>query len=189
MNAPLDVKMDKATFLRWASHQEGKYELVAGRPILQESATRRHGQLAKNIERMLDHQLDAARWSVMRGELSVEIGDETRIPDVMVEPAGLDGRAVVTSVPVLLVEVLSPSSLRNDMKAKPDLYFQIPSLEAYIVVSQDEPYAWVWQRSQDAARVFPEKPDEIDDPAASIKLAHLGVDLPMAEIYRGISLR
>lgn len=186
MNAPLDVKMDKATFLRWASHQEGKYELVGGRPVLQQSPSRNHGDIAKNIERFLDASMDRKRWASRRGDLSVEIGEETRIPDVLVEPVGLDGRANTTDVPVLIVEVLSPSSVRDDMNAKPPLYFQIPSLEAYVVVSQDAPYAWVWQRSQDMARVFPEKPDEIDDPATSIKLAHLGVELPMEEIYRRI---
>lgn len=186
MNSPLDLKMDKATFLRWASHQEGKYELVEGRPVMQQTPTRDHRSIAKNIERALDVRLDLDVWVVGRGDLSVEIGQETRVPDVMVEPAGLDGRAIVTDRPVLLVEVLSPSSVHNDMNAKPSLYFQIPSLEAYIVASQDVPYVWVWQRSQDAARTFPAKPDEIDDPAASVALAHLKITVPLAEIYRGI---
>ena len=186
MNAPLDLKMDKATFLRWARHQEGKYELVAGRPVLQETANRDHKRVAKNFERALDARLDPDVWESTRGDLSAEIGQDTRVPDVMVEPARLDGKANTTSEPVLLVEVLSPSSVHNDMKSKPAIYFQIPSLEAYIVASQDEPYLWVWQRSPDAARAFPEKPDEIDDPAGVVALAHLGITLPLAEIYRGI---
>jgi Uma2 family endonuclease len=130
MNSPLDLKMDKATFLRWASHQEGKYELVEGRPIMQQTPTRDHRSIAKNFERALDARLDLDVWVVGRGDLSVEIGQETRVPDVMVEPAGLDGRAIVTDQPVLLIEVLSPYSVHNDMNAKPALYFQIPSLEA-----------------------------------------------------------
>jgi Uma2 family endonuclease len=186
MNSPLDLKMDKATFLRWASHQEGKYELVEGRPIMQQTPTRDHRSIAKNFERALDARLDLDVWVVGRGDLSVEIGQETRVPDVMVEPAGLDGRAIVTDQPVLLIEVLSPYSVHNDMNAKPALYFQIPSLEAYIVASQDLPYVWVWQRSQDAARVFPDKPDEIDDPKAAILLNHLATTIPLAEIYSGI---
>ena len=186
MNAPLDLKMDKATFLRWASHQEGRYELVEGNPVLQETATRDHGSIAKNIERALDARLDLDLWNVRRGDLSVAIGEETRVPDVMVEPAGLDGKANISDSPVLIVEVLSPSSVYTDLNAKPPLYFQIDLLEAYIVASQDVPYLWVWQRSRDAARVFPDKPDEIDDPGQSLVLTHLGITIPLAEIYRGI---
>ena len=50
MNAPLDLKMDKASFLRWASHQEGKYELVGGRPVMQKFVTvlARHGTASAN---------------------------------------------------------------------------------------------------------------------------------------------
>jgi Uma2 family endonuclease len=186
MNAPLDLKMDKATFLRWASHQQGKYELVQGRPVMQHTPTRFHGNIAKNIERTLDTQMDLSRWTSRRGDLSVEIGEETRIPDVFVEPIGLDGRANITTVPVLIVEILSPTSVQEDMRSKPPLYFQLPTLEVYIVASQDTPYLWVWQRSQDSARTFPDKPLEIDDPAASVDLGHLGISLPLAEIYRGL---
>jgi Uma2 family endonuclease len=186
MNAPLDLKMDKATFLRWASHQEGKYELVQGRPVMQETANRGHKRIAKNIERALDARLETNVWETNRGDLSAEIGDETRVPDVMVEPAGLDNRDNATNVAVLIVEVLSPSSTHNDMNVKPALYFKISSLEVYIVASQDTPYLWVWQRSQDSARTVPDKPLEIDDPAASVELAHLGIALPLAEIYRGV---
>ena len=186
MNAPLDLKMDKATFLRWARHQEGRYELVEGRPVMQHSPTRRHGDIAKAIERLLESKLDLTTWVIRRGDLSVEIGEEFRLPDVMVEPAGLDDTSHATSEPVLIVEVMSPSSLYNDLNTKPPLYFKLATLETYIVASQDAPYLWVWQRARDAERAFPTLPEEIHDLAQSIELVHLGIALPVADFYRGI---
>ena len=71
MNAPLDLTMDKATFLRWVQKQQGRWELVGGRPVLQDSATRDHGTISKNFERALDRRLNLDLWSVWRGEISV----------------------------------------------------------------------------------------------------------------------
>ena len=187
MNAPLDLRMDKKTFLRWVQSQEGRYDLIGGRVFMQHSPSRRHGYIARNIDDALRQRLDAERWSVLRGDISVEIGEEARLPDVLVEPAGLPEDLNVTDQPVFLAEVLSPSSMQADFHAKPNLYFQIPSLEIYIVAGQDRPYLWVWQRSRDAARAFPDMAVEFDSLAAIVTLEHFGIKLPLAEIYRGIA--
>jgi Uma2 family endonuclease len=187
MNAPLDLRMDKTTFLRWAQSQEGRYELIGGRVVMQQTPTRRHWRISKNLEQALEQRLDLSKWSILRGDISVEYGEETRIPDVLVEPAGLPEDLNVTDQPVLLAEVLSPSSMQTGFHAKPNLYFQIPSLEIYIVASQDRPYLWVWQRSPDAARAFPDVGVEFDSLAATVDLAHFGITVPLAEIYRGIA--
>jgi Uma2 family endonuclease len=103
-------------------------------------------------------------------------------PDVLVERVHPDGKALSTDEPVLLVEVLSPSSVGTDMVAKLAEYTSLPSLEAYIVASQEEPICWIWQRTGEA-RSFAQKPAGRDK---SIEIAALGIALPMGEIYRGI---
>lgn len=187
MNAPLDIIMDKATFLRWAQHREGRWELVGGRPVMQQNPTRVHGNIARNLERVLIKRLDPARWDVRRGDISVDLGAETRLPDLLVEPAGLPLDGLTTTAPVLIAEVLSPSSMTTDFRDKPTQYFKLPTLEAYVVLSQTEPYAWVWQRTIDGDRRFPDAPQEIDDPNETLVLAHLGQSVPLAEIYDGIA--
>lgn len=187
MNAPIDLRMDKKTFLRWVQSQEGRYELIGGRVVMQQTPSRGQGRISKNLERALELQLDVNKWLVLRGDISVEFGEETRVPDVLVEPAGLPDELNVTDRPVLLAEILSPSSMQVDFHAKPNLYFQIPSLEIYIVASQDKPYLWIWQRSRDAARAFPDMAVELDSLAANVALEYFGIKLPLAEIYRGIA--
>jgi Uma2 family endonuclease len=178
--------MDRTEFLRWVEPLDGRYEFIGGQPVKRLPQTRQHGRTSSKIQRELDGKLNDGQWVVWGSDIYVEVGTDLLIPDVMVEPAGLDGKACMTKVPVLIAEILSPASTFADISTKPTLYFQIPSLEAYIVASQDEPYLWVWQRSRDAARTFPDKPEEIDDPTASVSLTHLGITLPLAEIYRGI---
>lgn len=186
MNAPLDIRMDKVTFLRWGQHQEGRWELVGGRPVMQQNPTRVHGDIASNFRDALRKRLDRRSWSVRSGDIAVDIGEETRLPDVLVEPAGQPPRGLTTDVPALICEVLSPSSMTTDFRDKPAQYFTLPSLEAYVVLSQNEPYAWVWQRETVGDRRFPEAPEELDDPAKAIELRHLALSLPLAEIYDGI---
>ena len=186
MNAPLDLRMDKATFLRWIQTQERTYELIEGRVVMQDTGTRDHRDVALAFYDVLRPRLSRQAWSMSLGQLSVEIGDEVRVADVMVEPAGLARKEIVTDQAVLLVEILSPSTKGADFNAKRKLYASLPSLEVYIVASQDEPRLWVWQRAQDAARAFPETPVEIGDDAARIELAHFGVTLTLADIYRHI---
>ena len=187
MNAPLDLRMDKKTFLRWVQSQEGRYDLIGGRVVMQQTPTRRHWRISKNLEQALEQRLDQREWTILRGDISVEYGEETRVPDVLVEPAGLPEDLNVTDQPVFLAEVLSPSSMQADFHAKPNLYFQIPSLEIYIVAGQDRPYLWVWQRSRDAARAFPDMAVEFDSLAAVVTLEHFRITVPLAEIYRGIT--
>ncbi len=119
-------------------------------------------------------------------DLAVEIADSVRFPDVLVERTGLDGLALSSSEPVVLVEVLSPSSVLRDLKTKLGEYTALPSLEAYIVASQDEPILWIWQRSRDGERAFPLEPTEINGRSESVAIDHLGVMVSLADLYRGI---
>jgi Uma2 family endonuclease len=189
MNAPLDLKMDKETFLQWVQHQEGKWELIGRRPVMQQNPKRVHGDIARNLDDALRNRLDRKVWTVRRGDISVEVGEETRLPDVMVEPAGLPPDGLTTDAPIFICEVLSPSSIRTDFRDKPTLYFTIASLKAYIVLSQSEPYAWVWQRGVEPPFSFPNEPQELDGIGSVLTLAHWGIAIPLTEIYEGIAWR
>jgi Uma2 family endonuclease len=80
--------------------------------------------------------------------------------------------------------VLSPSTAATDLGDKAAEYLQIPSLFAYIVLSQDEPKAWVWAR---ATAEFATGPAVIAPTEAIIRIAALQLELPLAEIYAGIT--
>lgn len=187
MNAPLDLRMDNRTFLHWMQGREGRFELDRGRVVQQMTGgSRNHFILAGRFVSALATRLDPGRWNVGATDLAVEVGDSVRYPDVMVEPAGMDGQALSSTQAVVLVEVLSPSSVVRDLQTKLAEYTTLPALEAYIVASQDEPILWLWQRSRDAARSFPAEPEEVNGRSGVVTLASLGVKLAMADLYAGI---
>jgi Uma2 family endonuclease len=173
MNAPLGLKLDKQAFLQWVQRQERRYELKDGEVIMHPGSTKRHSWITGRFVSLLLSRLDPELWGVGPTDIAIEIGPDIRYPDVVVERMHDDGTA------------LSTSSVGTDMVAKLAEYTSLPSLEAYIVASQEEPICWIWQRSGEG-RCFAQKPEEIAGRDKSIEIAALGIALPMGEIYRGI---
>ena len=186
MNERPDIRMDKAQFLQWVQGQEGKCELRRGRVVMQAGGSKRHGWIAAGFVTALSNRLDGALWAVGPADIAVEIGREVRYPDVVVEKREDDGSDLSTNRPVILVEVLSPSSAGTDFTEKLAEYTSLASLEAYIVASQDQPKCYVWQRRPDGA--FDAAPRVIEGRDQSIQIAALSVAIPLAEVYRGIDI-
>lgn len=183
--ATYSAHMDKAAFLKWNADREGpRCEFKDGELIMHPGVSRKHARVTSAILQAFAKRLSPDAWDVTTNDFGVEIGEDIRYPDVLVERCGTDGDAYTTAEPIILVEVLSPSSLGRDLRTKVEEYLGLASLEAYIVASQDEPIVWVWQR--DASRAFPAEPVEIAGRDREIAVAALSITLPLAEIYRGI---
>jgi Uma2 family endonuclease len=185
MNAHHPLRMDKDTFLRWATQQQGRYELVRGDVTQMVSVSRLHMRVVMNLTIAIASRLDRSRYDIANGEFATQTGDDTiRLADVMVEPLHADGKATVTRAAVFIAEVLSPSSVYADLREKPAEYFALPNLQHYLVLSQDEPNAWSWTRR---AEGWPNDAQALSDRDAQLELSALQITLPMAEIFRGIA--
>ena len=180
-----DPPMTKAAFLRWVQRQERRHELKDGRVIMHPGGSQKHAHLIGRFVATLSVRLDPDNWAVIPTDFAVEIGEDIRYPEVLVHRLAGTGSELSTSRPVVLVEVLSPSSIGTDMTVKVAEYTSLASLEAYIVASQDQPILWVWQRNSET-REFPAKPEQIDGREQTLGIAALGLSLPHAELYRGI---
>lgn len=184
MNERLDIRLDKQSFFAWVQDRQGRYELRNGRIVMHPGVSRDHWPIVTGFVIALNKLLPPDTWTVGPADFAVEVGDNVRYPDVVVEAAGGDGKALSTANPIILVEVLSPSSAGMDFTEKVAEYTSLSSLEAYIVASQDEAICWVWQREPDGN--FPRLPEEIGGRDKSIELTARGVALPLAVVYRGI---
>jgi Uma2 family endonuclease len=86
---------------------------------------------------------------------------------------------LVATTPILIAEVLSPSSATLDLGDKAAEYLRLPSLATYLVLSQDEIKAWVYLKGTDQRP----GPQVISGASAAISIPALAIDLPLAEIY------
>ena len=171
-------------FLRWNEGREGKREFVEGRIIeMMVGVSRNHAKLALRLGSLLLNALEGRGYDLTSADFGVRTSLGVRYPDLMVERSGGAGEDLSASEPLLLVEILSPSSYAVDFGPKAAEYTAIPSLLHYLVLSQDEPRAWLWSRT-DGLFGGPEMHVGAD---AVLPLTGFDLTLALAEIYRGIA--
>jgi Uma2 family endonuclease len=185
MTVHAPVTMTKEAFLAWVEQREERYEFAGGRAVMMVRVTRNHGRITRNLVIALGMRLDAERYDIFSESFAVDLGDSLRIPDVVVEPTNANGRGLETKVPILVAEVLSPGTIKVDFGDKRREYLGLPSLDAYVILAADEPQIWLWQRREGD---FPAEPETIKGADKCLALAAFAIEIPLAEIYRGVSL-
>jgi Uma2 family endonuclease len=181
MNVQVPGLMDGSAFLAWAEGREGRYELANGRVVMMTGGSFGHALVVRGLSKALDVRLGGTRWIVLTSDLAVGIGPRTvRYPDVVVAARGGKLRDLTATAPIVVAEVLSPSSVTNDLGDKATEYLRLSGLAAYLVLSQDEPKAWIWVRGEAG---FPAGPDVIAGNDGLVRIPALGVELPLSEIY------
>lgn len=98
------------------------------------------------------------------------------------EPQFTDDKSVILVKPLLIIEVLSPSTEGYDRGRKFQDYRDIQSLQEYVLVSQDSPRIERFTRHNDIWLFADAK--TID---ASIELSAIGCILNLADVYRKVS--
>jgi Uma2 family endonuclease len=177
------MQIDKPAFLAWVQGREERYELAAGRVVMMVGASRAHGLIVRNLVLLLHGQLDPRQWAVI-AEFGLDAGPMTlRYPDLVVDRAGGAAGDYVATAPVLVAEVLSPSTAAIDLGDKAAEYLRLPSLLAYLVLAQSGHKAYVWVRE---ANEFPPAPRVIAGPEEIIRIAVLDLALPLRAVYAGV---
>ncbi|RAI40785.1 hypothetical protein CH341_23085 [Rhodoplanes roseus] len=130
-------------FLAWAASQTEpqRAELINGQIVMMASERLRHSRVKAAVYVALRQAV--ANAGIM-GEAftdgpTVPIDSFTAYePDAMVRcGAPLDGDGMIVADPVIVVEVISPSSAHSDTSAKLIGYFKLPSVRHYLVVDPD----------------------------------------------------
>jgi Uma2 family endonuclease len=144
MNAPVLPKkrMKVDEFLAWSARQpDDRYELVDGEVVAMTRDTVRHNLTKLAACRALDDAVRSAGLPcvVFIDGVGVAINDKTlRIPDVLVHwGAEPDPDALIVS-PLIVVEVVSPSSERDDTDTKLIEYFSVASIRHYLIVFSEK---------------------------------------------------
>lgn len=182
IQAPILTEDD---FLRWNEGREGKREFVNGRIVaMMTGGSRRHAELFLQFAMILKRDLTDDALRVTAADFGVRTPAGIRYPDVLVHRGEGDGRELATRNPLVVAEILSPSSLALDFGEKAREYTALPSLLHYLVLSQDEPRVWLWTRGEDGAFGSPEM---IVGREETVPLDGLGLTITLAELYRGIA--
>ena len=165
------------------SGREERYELAEGRVVMMVGATRAHGLIVSNLVALCRAQLDPQQWMVIV-DFGLDAGPRTlRYPDVVIDRVGGNAGDYVATAPVLLAEVLSPSTAEIDLGDKAAEYLKLPSLLAYLVFAQSGHKAYAWTREGNG---FSPAPSVIAGPDKIVRVASLNLALPLGAVYAGV---
>jgi len=143
MTALTKPRMTVDEFLAWAESHPGRYELFRGEVHAMAPETAEHADI-KAAAYMALHSAIRARnlaCHVFPDGMTVRVDDTTAYePDALVH-CGQKVPRSATEVPdpVIVVEVLSPSTRQVDVSVKLAGYFRLPSLAHYLIVDPAQP--------------------------------------------------
>jgi len=171
-----------AEYFALEEQSEVRHEYYDGEVFAMAGGTKSHNLIAQSITLGLRAGLRGSGCQVFMKDVRLAVQDEFHhtYPDVVVSCDPADRRdPYLVRQPVLIVEVLSPSTGEYDRGRKFNQYKQLLSLRHYLLVSQT---AWVleWFRRNEA--------DEwvytvLSDPADVLEIADLSLHLPLPEVY------
>jgi len=113
----------------------------------------------------------------LSGELDSEVRHEYDAGAVFAMAGGSNGDTFQGN-PVVIIEVLSPSTRRTDQTEKKDAYFSIPSLDTYVLLEQDTERAIVHHRGPEGFEA-----QVVEGADATLHLPGIEVRLTLAELY------
>ncbi len=131
-------RLTREEFRHWAEGQKQRYERIAGEPVAMSPERIEHARMKSRVWAALDRAIRAADLpcEALPDGITVEIDEGTDYePDAVVNcgpPA--PGDAVAAPNPVIVVEVLSPSTQSTDVADKLVDYFRVASIQHYLIV-------------------------------------------------------
>lgn len=138
-------------YLRTERESPYKREYVGGfvYPLhAQAGASSEHGRISLNVAVHLYAAADQQGCRLYQSDMQLFVSGASSYfyPDVMLVCGGEVPGRYHESSPCLLAEVLSGSTAHNDRRHKYAVYTAIPTLQTYLLVSQDERYVVEYQR-------------------------------------------
>ena len=141
MTALPRASMSVEEFIAWAERKPERWELFDGVPVAMSPERVVHGDVKYRVARPLDGAI--AKTGVPRrfvlDSAAVRIDAKNLFqPDALVYcGAKLASDAVEVPSPIIVVEVLSPSTRHIDASSKLAGYFKVPSVHHYLIVDPE----------------------------------------------------
>ena len=177
-------------YLRLEETALDKHEYHAGEILAMSGGTYRQSRAAANVTGELYARLKGSPCYVLESNMRVRIAREDRYvyPDAMIvcgeaqfDP--LDEQQTTILNPQVVIEVLSASTEAYDRGAKFTAYRTLHSMQEYVLVSQHRALVETFFRQGDGNWLF----SAWQGRDATAALRSVRIDLPLSDIYTGVS--
>jgi Uma2 family endonuclease len=168
-------------FLVWGGDSQQHYELIRGEIVAMAPTLNAHAQIVANASGEVRARLKSP-CRVMN-EVGIRLAsrnDTYYEADVAVVCSPVDPRGRGIREPIVIIEVLSPSTMSKDSGIKLADYRRIWSVKEVVLIHSEEKHVELWRRGQDAWTV-------IDLEAADrVALVSVEIDFPVEALYDGL---
>ena len=179
-NEQPEGRMTRAEYRRWAEARAGRFERIDGQVVAIAPERIVHTRIKGEVYLALRRAVAAGGLSceVLMDGPTIEVGDSDYEPDAIIRCGAdpLSGEVLSVPDPVVIVEVLSPTTRRIDVSQKLADYFRLPTVQHYLILFADRVQAIHHRRGIDRieTRVVTEGQIVLDPP---------GVSVPLSELY------
>lgn len=167
-------------FLAWADGRPGRYELYRGEIYPMSPETAGHAETKAAVYMALRETIRARSLPchVLPDGMTVRIDKATAFEPDAVVYAGekIPRTAIEVPNPLIVVEVLSPSTRQFDASGKLAGYFRVPGLAHYLIIDPTEPMIVHHSRGRAddiLTRVVTEGAIALDPPGLELRLADI----------------
>jgi len=174
-------KMTVDEYLAWAEAQPGRYELYAGVVYAMAPERAGHAKVKFAVQAALLAGIRRAGLPchMLPDGMTVRVARDTaHEPDALVYCGQeLSNSAIEVPDPVIVVEVLSPSTRHIDASAKLAGYFSLASVHHYLIIDPEKPLVIHHARGENgviATRIIRD---------GLLRLEPPGLELTIAELY------
>ncbi|MBK8327181.1 MAG: Uma2 family endonuclease [Moraxellaceae bacterium] len=167
-------------YLAGELQSEVRHEYIDGQVYAMSGAHKDHNRIAGEVFRILANHLQDNPCQPYASDMKVKVDKNFFYPDVMVDCSGKE-EDYYTEFPTIIVEVLSKSTRQHDKTFKRQAYFQIPSLQEYILIEQDFVEIERWYKTQD--NHWEQSVHYLGD---DITFASLNLTVTVEDIYRRV---
>ena len=166
---------------------EEKLEYYNGKIIPMSGGTTTHSKISLRIGAVLLLLLDDQPYEVYSSDVKIQLPQYNRFvyADASVvsgKPEHYEGRRDTIVNPLLVVEVLSPSTEKHDRNSKFTMYRTLPSLQEYVLIEQGRPFVTTFFRN-DAGHWEDTDVSTLDQ---SVRLRSVDSEVPLAQLYKNI---
>ena len=174
MGVAVQKGMTLAEVLDWEGGQELRYEFDGFQPVAMTGA--------RDMRRLaffcaFPPTMRRGRCRLWGPTAKIEVQGHIRYPDAYVSCTPVSPIATIIPGPVVVFEVLSPSTSRTDRIEKLREYQATPSIQRYVILEQDSVAAMVFVRHGDdwTGTAL----TEVD----TLRMPEIGIELELVEIY------
>jgi Uma2 family endonuclease len=177
-----DKKYSVEEYFELEKTSEIRHEFINGELIAMPGESKKANKIARKIVRLLEDKINSKVFDIFNHDVRLMLeNNRYRYPDIIVAPTIDDEDSHAITQPVLIVEVFSENSVKTDTVDKLREYSILPTLQYYLIVSQEEPFVEIYAKNSNKWEF-----SYFTNLQESIELTALDASILMGDIFEGI---